>query len=303
MDTTKLSAKLLGTVASIAIVGFIGINAIFTVEPTQFAGTRFLGTPNSETFGPGLHVKIPFADVDHLESALNTFKINNNKVYTLDNQQVKISMSILYRIPKDAVHHLLYEVGRSGNVDIDANIETVASNRVSRIIATYNTIVISEKREEIENKMRASVQEELQRLFGLDVESFQITALEYSKIFEDSVEKAVQAKNDAVAAENLVKKFKAQADQAEATARGEANSKAINADGDKRAAIARAEGDAAKIRLAGEAEAYSMGVRGTALDSHKSLIDYTIAEKYKGDVPTILGSGTTPFVNIPGLGK
>ncbi len=63
--------------------------------------------------------------MDKLQVSIDTFRIDNLRVYTVDNQSVQISVGVTYRIPKDAVLKLLYQVGRSGNVDINRNIEQI----------------------------------------------------------------------------------------------------------------------------------------------------------------------------------
>ena len=96
---------------------------------------------------------------------------------------------------------------------------------------------------------------DLGRLYGIEVVDFQIAGITYSESFRASVEAAVKAKNEAVAAENTVNRIRFEAQQAVARANGEAEAKLRIADADRQAAILNAQGNAEAIRLEGESRA------------------------------------------------
>jgi hypothetical protein len=112
----KLAAAFLLGGAVIAL----GAASVYTVQPTEMAGVRRLGTVvTHEPVGPGLHFKLPFVDVvDTIQTSLDMLQMNNLTVYTIDNQAVSVGVGLSYHIPPSAVMHLLYGVGRSGNIDI-----------------------------------------------------------------------------------------------------------------------------------------------------------------------------------------
>src|SRR5215475_2872146 len=116
----------------LAVILLYVINdSYFVVQPTEMAGVRRLGTVQTkEPLGPGFYFKAPFIDkVDTLQVSIDTFRIDNLRVYTIDNQSVQISVGVTYRIPHDAVFKLLYDVGRSGVFDIHRNIEQIIADR------------------------------------------------------------------------------------------------------------------------------------------------------------------------------
>src|ERR1700731_2150831 len=88
-------------------------------------------------------------------------------------------------------------------------------------------------------------------LYHIEVVDFQIAAILYSESFRASVEAAVKAKNEAVAAENTVNRIRFEAEQAVARANGEAEAKLRIADADRLAAILNAQGKAEAIPLEG----------------------------------------------------
>ncbi len=222
------------------------------------------------------------------------------RVYTVDNQSVQISVGVTYRIPRDAVFKLLYEVGRSGNFDIHRNIEQIIADRTLRLFAKRNTVKISEEREQIAADVRVAVSQSVRELFGVDIFDLQIPAIRYSDTFVASVEAAVKAKNDAIAAENTVNRIRYEGEQKVVTAKAEAEAQIARSTAQKQAAILAAEGDARGIELRAAAEAQGIRVRGEALKDNERVIELTLAQRWTGHPPqTILGSGgAVPFFNI-----
>ncbi len=292
----------------ILIVVLAGVSlwlSLFVVEPTEMAGVRRFGEVTTrEPYGPGIHLKLPLVDqVDHLQISLDILRVQDLTMYTVDNQWVKISVGLTYRIPPSAVFRLLYQVGRSGNFSIRENVEPIIADRAMRVFARRNTIKISEEREAIANEIRQAVASRLAELFGLEVVDLQIAKIEYSPTFVASVEAAVKAKNDAVAAENTVNRIRFEAEQVRVRAQGEADSVAIQAEGQKRASIIRAQGEAEAVRIIGEAQAASLQARGVAVAAYPAIVQLVAADRWNGVLPlTMLGEhGTVPFLalNLP----
>lgn len=289
-------------VAAAAALIFILYNSYFIVEPTEMAGVRRLGTVRTtEPLPPGFYFKAPLIDnVDKLQVSIDTLRLDKLRVYTVDNQSVQIAVAVTYRIPRDAVLKLLYGVGRSGNVDIHLNVEQIIADRTLRLFARHNTVKLSEEREQITNAVRASVGQSVQELFGVDVIDLQIPFIEYSDTFVASVEAAVKAKNDAIAAENTVNRIRYEGEQKIVTARAEAEARVARAQAEKQAQILAAEGEARSIELRTAAEAQGIRVRGEALKENERVIALTVAQRWSGEPPqTILDSrGAVPFFNI-----
>ena len=229
-------------------------DSYFVVEPTEMAGVRRLGEVTTvKPLGPGLHFKLPLVDqVDRLQVSLDTFKLDKLVVNTVDNQPIAVTVGLTYRIPPVAVLPLLYEVGRPGNFDITENFERIVADRTAKIFAQENTTRISENREQIVNSLKSLLSKDLGNLYRIEVVDFQISGIVYSDSFRASVEAAVKAKNEAVAAENTVNRIKFEAQQAVERANGEAAAKLKLADAERQSAILSAQGKAEGIRLEGE---------------------------------------------------
>ncbi|GEM_PF-319674 len=341
--TNILPSRTIGVLGFIAVVFIIALNFIgdcfFIIQPNEMGAVRRLGQVTTATpLKPGWYFKVPIIDTaDTLQVSLDTFKTEDLVVYTVDNQPVTISASMSYRIPERAVLKLLYETGQAGSVEISENIRPVLNDRIMRVFAKMNTTSLSEKRVTIAEEIKKSVQQILDELFGLEVVDLQISNIRYSKMFEDSIEAAAKAKNEALAAENTVKRIQYEGEQRVVTAKAEAevasakaeankkvrileaeadkNSKILaaeaeassaealvaKAEADKKAKILTAEGESRAIELEGEARAKALKMQADAIKDNPYLVEYTKAQRWGGDLPqTILGS-TIPFIDVSNL--
>lgn len=286
--------RLVGWGVAILIAFLFLTDTFYTVAPTEMAGTRTFGKVSaSGPIGPGLHFKLPWVEsVDYIQTSISRFDLPEVVVHTADNQQVNLGISLTYQIPAADVFHLLYDVGQSGNLDIDRAITPVVSDRALRVFAKHNAINISSERGAIDTEMRDSVSEALKQIFGINVIDLQIRSLSYSQAFTDAVEAAVEAKAQTVQAQNLVFQKQAQAEQAVATAKGEAASQIARAEGDRQAAILRAQGQAAAIQAVAAAHAKAVAAIGAAMTANPSYATYAVATQWNGKTPqTILGGG------------
>jgi regulator of protease activity HflC (stomatin/prohibitin superfamily) len=252
--------------------------------------------------GPGLHFKLPLLDrIDKLQVSLETYRIDHLTVNTIDNQPIAIAVGLTYRIPPDAVLKLLYTVGRAGNFDIGENFSRIIADRTAKIFAQQNTTTISENREKLSSALRALLAADLGRLYGIEVIDFQIAQITYSESFRASVEAAVKAKNEAVAAENTVNRIRFEAQQAVARANGEAEAKLKIAAADRQSAILAAQGRAEAVHLEGDSRAAVLRLYADILKANPGVVDLVRADRWNGVLPATLlqGQGGVPLISLP----
>jgi regulator of protease activity HflC (stomatin/prohibitin superfamily) len=297
-----LLGVIVGIVAVILVVIF-AIDSYFVVEPTEMAGVRRLGqVVTAKPLGPGLHFKLPFIDqVDRLQVSLDTFKLDRLTVNTIDNQPIAVTVGLTYRIPPQAVLSLLYEVGLPGNFDIRENFERIVADRTAKIFAQQNTTRISENRDQIVNALKSLLSNDLGTLYHIEVVDFQISGILYSDSFRASVEAAVKAKNEAVAAENTVNRIRFEAQQAVERANGEAEAKLKLADAERQSTILSAQGRAEGVRLEGEARAAVLRMNAEILKTTPLVVDLAKADRWNGALPLTLLEGTNslPLLTLP----
>jgi regulator of protease activity HflC (stomatin/prohibitin superfamily) len=290
-------------IGAVILVALIAVDSYFVVEPTEMAGLRRLGqVVTTKPLGPGLHFKLPLIDkVDRLQVSLDTFKLDKLTVNTIDNQPIAVTVGLTYRIPPQAVLPLLYEVGRAGNFDITENFERIVADRTAKIFAQQNTTRISENRDQILNALKSLLSNDLGTLYHIEVVDFQIAGILYSDSFRASVEAAVKAKNEAVAAENTVNRIRFEAQQAVERANGEAEAKLKLADADRQSTILSAQGRAEGIRLEGESRAAVLRMNAEILKTSPLVVDLAKADRWNGALPLTLleGTGSVPLLSLP----
>src|SRR6202045_4098907 len=296
--------KLIAGIVAVVLVALFAVDSYFVVEPTEMAGVRRLGQVNTtKPLGPGPHFKLPFIDkVDRLQVSLDTFKLDKLTVNTIDNQPIAVTVGLTYRIPPAAVLPLLYEVGRAGNFDITENFERIVADRTAKIFAQQNTTRISENRDQILNALKSLLSNDLGTLYHIEVVDFQIAGILYSDSFRASVEAAVKAKNEAVAAENTVNRIRFEAQQAVERARGEAEAKLKLADADRQSTILNAQGRAEGIRLGGEKGEEVLRMNAEILKTTPLVVELAKADRWNGSLPLTLleGTGGMPLLSLPG---
>ena len=296
-----LFSLIVGLIA-VSLVVLFALDSYFVVEPTQMAGVRRLGQViTAKPLGPGPHFKLPLIDqVDRVQVSLDTFKLDRLTVNTIDNQPIAVTVGLTYRIPPQAVLPLLYEVGRAGNFDITENFERIVADRTAKIFAQQNTTRISENREQILNALKTLLSNDLGTLYHIEVVDFQIAAILYSESFRASVEAAVKAKNEAVAAENTVNRIRFEAQQTVERANGEAEAKLKLAEADRQSTILSAQGRAEGIRLEGESRAGVLRMNAEILKTSPLVVDLAKADRWNGALPLTLleGTGSVPLLSL-----
>jgi membrane protease subunit HflC len=299
----RISRKLLVVLFGGAVLVALAGSSFVIVDPTEMAGKRRLGqVVVDRPLGPGLHFKLPLIEgIDTLQTSLETYKLDKLTVNTVDNQPITLAVGLTYRIPASAVLKLLYEVGRAGNLDIGENFQRIVADRTAKVFAQQNTTTISENRERLSTALKTLLSADLSRLYGIEVVDFQIAGITYSESFRASVEAAVKAKNEAVAAENTVNRIRFEAQQAVARANGEAEAKLRIADADRQAAILNAQGKAEAIRLEGESRANVLRLNAEILHGNPLVVDLAKADRWNGALPQTLleGTGAMPLIGLP----
>ena len=202
---------------ALAAVAYGANDVFFRVHQNEVGFvTRFgkVVNPNAGPLQPGLHFKLPFADAaDRISVSTDTVKIPVMRAFTRDTQEVMLQLSLTYNVPAMSAYHLLYEIGRSGNVDIAHNLEAVSNDRVRSIVSRRDvTELAGEGREKIMDEIKAVIASELKRLFRVEVQDVQIPLLDFSQQYKEAVNRATLARAQRVQAEQDRERAKVEAE-------------------------------------------------------------------------------------------
>jgi membrane protease subunit HflC len=299
----KYAAIGVGALAAVAAID----GSFFTIDQTELGNVRRFGTvlyPPDKPLEPGLHFKLPFVDtVDKLQVSLQTTHVPKFEVLTVDNQKVEIEENFNFTVPKDKVYHVLYEVGRPGNVDIASQVVPVALDRTARVFAAQNMVTVNAKREEIQAQVDKSVSTSVEELFGIKSHSLQIAGIKPSEAFMASIDKATMAKNEAIAAENQLRTKQFEAQQAAATAKGKADAAIEEARGQAESTRLRAQAEKTQLELTGEGQQSNLESQIKPFGGADVYIKYLQAKaqlNWNGVQPQIMtGNGTATNLVVP----
>lgn len=282
-------------ISAVAVAAALNAS-LFRVHQNEVAFVSRFGEVQNVGAGPlhpGLHVKLPFADTfDVLSVSTDTIRMPAMKAFTRDTQEVMLQVSLTYRVPPGSAYHLLYEVGRSGNVDIAHNLEAVANDRVRSVVSRRDvTDIAGEGREKIMDEIKAVIASELKRLFYVEIQDVQIPALDFSSQYKEAVNRATLARAQRVQAEQDRERARVETETVIVKAKGEADSQVARAEGEARAKIAQAKASAEATRLNGDAEAGATQAKIAAAGGVEGFVRQLQAQaamNWKGTVPQIM---------------
>jgi len=271
---------------------------VFTVDQGEtvivLRGGKVVSTSNS-----GYNFKLPF--VDHTETVSNrtqTYKIPKIPVYSKDQQPALLDVSITLSVPKEKVVELYSDYGTVSNV-----ITTIITPNISTIkdvFGKFNATTAIQERD----RLGIEVSEVFKKLLyektnTVIIESIQLENIDFSKAYEQAIEERMKVEVEVKKYEQQLAKEKIQSSITITKAKAEADSKIAAAEAESKNILLIAEANAKSKILAGEAEAKSISAQTKALnEGGKNLVDYVIANKYKGDVPqwSTNNSNFIPFV-------
>ena len=314
----------------VAILLFLLSGSYFVVPQTDVGFVKRFGKAINAEAGPlqpGLHLKVPFIDdPDLISITTHTFELPEKKAFTRDTQELTLRVGVTYRVPTSAAYHLLYEIGRAGNVDIHNNIILLSNEVVREVLSKHNiTEIASEQREMVVSEIKTRLADVLASILRIEISSVQINSLDFSPQYKDAINQASLARTKTVAAQQDAERAKVEAQTRVTQARAEADAQAARADGLARAQLtqaeaeangnlararADAEGNLAKakaeaegIKLRGESEAAANRARIEAaggMENYVRQLDAQSKLRWKGEVPQFV-MGSNSGSNAPSM--
>jgi regulator of protease activity HflC (stomatin/prohibitin superfamily) len=314
----------------IAVLLFVLSGCYFIVPQTDVAFIKRFGKVIDAAQGPlqpGLHLKMPFIDEhDLIAISTDTFELPEKKAFTRDTQELTLRVGVTYRVPPAAAYHLLYEIGRAGNIDIHTNIILLSNEVVREVLSKHNiTEIAGEQREMVVAEIKTRLADVLANILHIEISAVQINSLDFSPQYKDAINQASLARTKTVAAAQDAERAKVEAQTRVIQAKAEADAQAARADGQARAqltqaeaeangnlararaeaegSLAKAKADAEGIKLRGESEATATRARVEAaggIDNYVRQLDAQSKLRWKGEVPQfVLGGSGANAPNMP----
>lgn len=259
-----LQQKTLGTVTGVAVFAVGVIWSSFTIVPAGHVGVQItLGEVNQTVLNEGAQFVNPISTVKHVDVRLARANLNNASAGTKDIQQVHTDIVINYRLTPAKVPHIYKEFG----LDVDTKVLGPAINESFKsAVGHYTSEELITKRDAVNADIMSRLSEKLAP-FNIVVNNVSLVNFGFSKAYQDAIEQKVIATQAKLRADQDYERIQVEAKSRIAQAKGEAEAIAIQA------SAIQHQGGAAYVQL-------------------------QAIEKWDGKLPSVMGAGPTPFINV-----
>jgi len=214
-------------------------------------------------YDEGLYFRIPFIERIVKVDVKVQKEQTNADAASKDLQTVTSTIALNFHIQPTEVAKLYQEVGIEYKERI---ISPVIQEAVKASTAKFTAEELVTKREVVREDIKVILREKLGDK-GIVIDEFNIVNFDFSKAFNDAIEKKVTAEQDALAAKNKLEQIKFEAQQK----------------------IEEAKGKAEAIKI-----------EALALQKNPQVLELRALEKWNGVLPQVTG-GAIPFVSVEKL--
>jgi len=213
-------------------------------------------------FEPGLHFKIPFVDnVIKMDILTQKSQVEANAA-SKDLQSIHSIVALNYHAEPTAVDKLYSEIGihyeeRVIDPAIQESVKAATAEFTAEELITKRPVVKEKIREELTNRLTGN---------HIIIDDFSIVDFSFTEEFDRAIEAKQTAVQQALKAENDLKRIQIEAQQ--------------------------------KIEAA-KADAESIRIQAEALKENQGLVQLKMAEKWDGVMPKIILGDGVPLLNLP----
>ena len=266
--------KIIAGAVAVLIALIIVAKSVTTIETGHRGVKVIFGKPGNESLLEGLYFINPFTtNMEQLDVRVQRWE-DKTQAYTRDVQQATLQFVLTYRLEPTKAHVVYRDVGRSWAQTL---IGQVIFEEMKREIGQHEAVDLIAQRDQAARTIEANVKRTLTER-DIQVTGFQLTNIDYTTEFEQSVEAKVIAQQKAIEEQNRTVQVKEQATQRIETARGTAEATLLQA----------------------KAEAESIEIRARALNSNAKLVEWEAVQKWNGVMPQYVMGNSIPLINLPG---
>lgn len=233
--------------------------------PAGYRGVQLQqGAVTGAVLNEGWHVQMPL--LQRVENVSVQTQAFHSKVSAASRnlQAVDSEVTLTYRLDPAQVASVYQNLSQAYESRI---IAPAVQEKAKAVTAEFEAERLITERSRVRQEIEDSIRTYLSP-FGIQVVAVQLTNFEFSKEFNDAIEKKQVAEQRALTAKNDLDRIRIEADQR----------------------VTQAKGEAEAIRIQGE-----------ALQNNPRLVELEAVKKWDGKLPaTNLGGGAVPFITLPG---
>lgn len=212
--------KLIGIAAAVLVLGLIAANSFATVEYGHVGLYKTFGKLNNNMLTPGIHLKIPFFQSVIQVNTQVTKAETDTTASSKDLQPVSTHVAVNYSVSKDSAYNLMNNIG--GNFDA-VIINPAIQEIVKEVTAKYPAEDLITRRDAVAGEISGLLTARLAK-YDLVVNDINIVNFKFSDAFNQSIEAKQVAQQQALKAENDLRRVEIEAKQKIAQAQAEAES-------------------------------------------------------------------------------
>src|SRR4030095_7412379 len=251
------------------LLGVLILFAVTTLAPFVLIGpgergiVLRLGAVQDKVFEEGLHFRIPLME-NVVKVDVKTQKVEGDAPsFSKDLQNVDTRIALNFHVDPKQVNRLWQEIGRDYESRI---IAPSIQESVKAATAQFPAAELRAERPKVKDEIKRMLVERLAPRY-ITVDDFSIINFDFSDTYEKAIEEKQVAQQNALKAENDLKRIQVEAEQ--------------------RIAQAKAEAEAIKIQT-------------SALEQNQNLIKLEAVKRWNGVLPQIMTGNVTPFIDVGG---
>ncbi|WP_316503066.1 MULTISPECIES: prohibitin family protein [Paenibacillus] len=260
--------KMIGVAVAVVLVLLIGGNAFSSVEYGHVGLYKTFGKLDDQVLSPGMHLKIPFIQSVIQVNTQVTKSETDTSASSKDLQPVSTHVAVNFSVNKESAFNLMNNIGGSfDSVIINPAIQEI----VKEVTARYPAEDLITRRDIVAGEISELLTKRLAK-YDLIVNDINIVNFKFSDAFNQSIEAKQVAQQQALKAENDLKRVQIEAKQ--------------------KVAQAQAEAESLKLK---KQEVTPELVQLKQIEVQEKALD-----KWDGKLPSVTG-GATPFIDLDPL--
>lgn len=247
------------------VVVILGMNSFATVQYGHVGLYKTFGKLSDNVLAPGVHFRIPFVQTVIQVNTQVTKSEADTSASSKDLQPVSTHVAVNYSVNKEAVYHLMNNIGGAYDSII---IAPAIQEIVKEVTAKYPAEDLIAKRDVVANEVSDLLTKRLAK-YDLIVNDINIVNFKFSDAFNQSIEAKQVAQQQALKAENDLKRVEIEAKQK----------------------IAQAQAEAESLKLK------KQEITPDLVQLKQIEVQEKALEKWDGRLPSVTG-GATPFIEV-----
>ncbi|NLA87517.1 MAG: prohibitin family protein [Clostridiales bacterium] len=267
----KRAVRLVILAIIVLLLIIVGASSFTVIDSGNVGVVSVFGAIQEKPLEKGLHFITPFI------TKVTKVDVKTQKVEAApaaasrDLQTINTTIVVNYYVSDLSAPKLLSSVG----LDYENKIIVPAiQESVKAVAAQYSAEELITKRQLVSDGIKEQLKEKIGS-YGLVIEIFNITNLDFSEAFNAAIEAKQTAQQQALKAQQDLNRIKIEAEQ-----------KVVNA---------QAQADATKAQA--EAEAYAIEIIQKQLAQAEAYLEYQKIEKWNGQLPQVMGD-SSPIIDF-----